>query len=126
MTKMSDQPGEESAAESPADYGRRLDMAFEAAREFLRLQFQEDGCVTGIREVLEHLDARFGRSVGMTTDVDLVLGLCATLWEDPHVDQVAEGYIEFCWNEVGHRPGGVGPGSLHALLAARLEREGLS
>ncbi len=126
MTGSAGFPGEEVDEARGADYARRLDMAFEVAREYIRLQFAEDGCVTGIREVLEHLDARFGRSAGMTTDVDLVLGLCAALWEDPHVDQVAEGCIDFCWNEQGYRPSSVGPGSLHALLTAHYHRRGLT
>ncbi len=103
MTGPSDQPGELAAGAPSSDYGRRLDMAFDAAREFIRLQFQRDGCVIGIGEVLEHLDERFGRSSGLTTDVDLVLGLSVALWEDPDIHQVADGGIEFWWTGAGDR-----------------------
>jgi hypothetical protein len=121
---MSDQPGEESAAESPADYGCRLDMAFDAAREFIRLQFREDGCITSVGEVLEHLDDRFGKAAGITTDVSTVLDLCAALWEDPHIDQVPSGWIDFCWREKGNWPRETqGPQDLRARLLRLNDQE---
>lgn len=103
-----------------ADSGRLWDAAFDAARDFIRRRYDSDGCVVGIGEVLDHLDDRFGKEAGLSSDV------CTDLWDDPHIDQVAEGYIEFCWNEAGHRPSGVVHGSLRELLTARFERGGLS
>ena len=37
----------------------------------------------------------------MSPDVDMVLRLIWALWDDPHIDQVDDGSIEFAWNEEG-------------------------
>ena len=122
MTAMSDCPGEEEAGAALTDYGRRFQMAFDAAREFIRLRFQEDGCVIGIGEVLEHLDEVFGERAGITSDVRTVLNLCVDLWADPHIDQVPGGWIDFCWNEAGDWPREDGEG-IFARLRDRSDRE---
>lgn len=100
----------------------RWDATFDAAREFIRRRYEEDGCVVGIGEVLEHLDERFGDGTGITSDVPTVLNLCAALWEDPHIDQVPGGWIDFCWNEAGDWPREDGQG-LVARLRIRSDRE---
>lgn len=95
-------PGRAVPEWSPAsDDEQRWNAIFDAARAFIRDQHAADGCVVGIGEVLEHLDERFGEAAGITSDVTTVLNLCTTLWEDPHIDQVADGFIDFCWNEAG-------------------------
>ena len=92
-----------------ADSERLWDAAFDAAREFIRFRYDTDGCLVGIGEGLDHLDDRFGKDAGLSTDVGTVLSLCTALWEDPHIIQVANGWIEFYWNEQGRprRDGGV-------------------
>lgn len=93
----------------------RWNEAFDAARAFVRLRYEEDGCVVSIGEVLTHLDECFVAADGFTGDVTAVLNLCAALWDDPHIDQVRGGWIEFCWNQAGHWPREDGRG-LFALL----------
>lgn len=120
MSAMSDRPEDEAARVPRTDYGCRFEMAFDAAREFIRLRFQEDGCVIGIGEVLEHLDEVFGEQYGITSDVTTVLNLCVALWADPHIDQVPGGWIDFCWNEKGDWPGeSEGPQEFRALLGCQ-------
>jgi len=104
VSGLGEGPGEVTAGLPRTDFGRRLYMAFGAAREFIRMRFEEDGCVVGIGEVLEHLDDRFGEAAGITGDVWIVLNLCMDLWADPHIDQVPGGWIDFCWNEAGDWP----------------------
>jgi hypothetical protein len=98
------------------------DATFGAAREFIRRRYQEDGCVVGIGEVLEHVDEVFGAQAGLTGDVGIVLNLITALWEDPHVDQVPGDWIAFCWNEAGDWPRDDGHG-LVARLRGRSDRE---
>ena len=100
----------------------RWNAAFDAAREFIRGRYEEDGCVVGIGEVLEHLDDRFGEAAGITGDVGLVLNLCVDLWADPHIDQVPGGWIDFCWNKAGDWPREDGKG-IFARLRDRSDRE---
>ena len=104
MTGVSDRPSEQDAASASTDFDRRLDMAYDVARTFIRSEYDKNGCVIGIWELLEHLDEVFGEQAGITSDVPTVLGLCVDLWEDPHIDQVPDGWIDFCWNEKGHWP----------------------
>lgn len=96
--------GEENSLPEKSEDERRWYEVFSSAREFIRLRFREDGCVIGIADVLEHLDERFGEAAGITSDVTTVLGLCVDLWADPHIDQVDDGFIDFCWNEEGDWP----------------------
>lgn len=98
------------------------DGVFDAARAFIRRRYQEDECVVGIGEVLEHLDEVFGEDAGLTSDVGLVLHLCVELWGDPHIDQVSGGWIDFCWNEEGDWPRERSQG-LIARLQGRSDRE---
>ncbi len=104
MSDLPDRPGGEGARVPLTDYGRRFEAAASSARAFIRHRYQEDGCVVGIGEVLEHLDEVFGEAAGLTSDVGTVLNLCEELWADPHIDQVPGGWIDFCWNEVGDYP----------------------
>lgn len=124
MTGSAGFPGEEVDEARGADYGHRLDMAFDAAREFICVRFREDGCVISVGEGLEHLEDRFGKAAGITTDVSTVLDLCAALWEDPHIDQVPSGWIDLCWNEKGHWPRETqGPQGLRARLLRLNDQE---
>ena len=101
--------------------GERLwGQAFDTARDFIRLRYESDGCVISLSDVLDHLDECFGAAAGLTSDVPTVLGLCAALWEDPHIRQVADGYFEFCWQGASLRPSEVS-GTLHTRLAARYQ-----
>ena len=69
-----------------------------AAREFIR---GEGGCVVGICHLLGELSDMFGDRFPVPTDTYKVLDLIATLWADPHVDQVPHERIDFAWNEKG-------------------------
>lgn len=91
----------------------------DSARAFIRQRYEEDGCVVSISDLLNHFDERFGAAARPTDDVPTVLGLCYELWEDPHIDQVHDGGIDFCWNEEGRRPQ---EGWLSRALRARLSR----
>lgn len=95
----------------------RWDATFDAAREFIRRRYDQDGCVVGIGELLEYLDDRFGEAAGITGDVGLVLNLCVDLWADPHIDQVPGGWIDFCWHEAGDKPREGSQGLLARLLS---------
>ncbi len=102
----------------------RWQAMFDAAREFIRCRYEEDECVIGIGEVLEHLDKLFGEDSGLTSDVGTVLSLCVELWTDPHIDQVCDGGIDFCWNETGDWPR-ENPQGLRARLLRRWDAEEL-
>ena len=119
---MSDRPGEEFTRAPLTEYGRRFEAAVSSARAFIRLRYDEDGCVVGVGEVLEHLDEVFGEAAGLTSDVGIVLNLVTALWEDPHVDRVPGDWIDFCWNEAGDWPREDSQG-LIARLQGRSDRE---
>lgn len=82
-------------AESPD-----LEDLVDAAREIIR---RDDGVVS-ISELLHDLREKFGDRFSLSPDVDMVLWLIWALWEDPDIDQVQDGWIEFAWNEEGDSP----------------------
>ena len=74
-----------------------------ASREFMRSE--GDGCVVDIWKLLDDLSDKFGDRFNVSPDVEKVLHLIQTLWDDPHVDQVPDtGRIDFAWNEEGDDP----------------------
>lgn len=115
MSAKADRPGEDVAGAALTDYGRRYEAALTAARAFIRLRFEEDGCVIDIREVLEHLDEAFGDEAGLMSDVRTVLNLCVDLRADPSIHQVGGGWMEFYWDGPGRRLHGVSR-ALHARM----------
>ncbi len=78
-----------------------LDDLVAAAREIIR----SDDCVVSISQLLHDLGEKFGDRFSLSPDVDMVLWLIWALWDDPHIDQVDDGLIEFAWNEEGYYPG---------------------
>jgi hypothetical protein len=71
-----------------------------AAREFIC--GEGDACVVSIYRLLDELSDKFGDQFPVSPHTSEVLDLIATLWADPHVDQVPDaGSIEFAWNEKG-------------------------
>lgn len=101
MTATTDRPDEEAAGASLTYYTHRFEAAADSARTFIRLRFEDDGCVVGIGELLAHLDVA---GAGVTSDVGTVLNLISELWADPHIVRVLGDSIDFYWNEAGDRP----------------------
>jgi hypothetical protein len=94
-----------------------------AARELIRSE--GDGCVVSIWELLDELSDKFGDRFGVSPDTDDVLRLIETLWADPEIHQVPDGWIEFGWNGGGFDEG-PGPRSfamLRDVLAADFRKE---
>jgi hypothetical protein len=80
----------------PANPGEdlKLDDLVDAAREIIR---NDDGVVS-IDQLLDGLGKKFGERFPITSpDVTTVLWLIQSLWQDPHIHQVPDGYIEFGW-----------------------------
>lgn len=121
MKSLADNP-DQNAPGPLTEYGQRFEAAVSSARAFIHLQHDGGGGVVGIGEVLEHLDEVFGKDIGLTSDVGIVLNLITALWEDPHIDQVPGGWVDFCWNPAGDWPREDGQG-LVARLRDRLNRE---
>jgi hypothetical protein len=61
----------------------------------------EDGGVISIDEVLETLRDTFGDRFPISDDTYKVIRIVNELWDDPHIDQIDNGGIEFCWNKRG-------------------------
>jgi hypothetical protein len=81
---------------TPNDYVFAPDLVV-AAREVIR---SEGGCVVSIWQLLDELSDLFGNRFVVSPDTYKVLDLIETLWDDPHIDQVPGGGIEFALREV--------------------------
>jgi hypothetical protein len=66
-----------------------------AAREFIRTEC--DGCPVSIWQLLDELSDKFGDRFPVSPDTCEVLRLIETLWADPEIHQVPDGWIEFGW-----------------------------
>lgn len=70
-----------------------------AAREVIRAE--EHRCVVSVSQRLDELGHRFGGKFLVTSEMYQLVDLIETLWDEPHIEQVPYGRIEFAWDEVG-------------------------
>lgn len=65
------------------------------ATEFIRSEGHR--CVVSIDELLDELSDR----LPLSEDTCTLLNLIVQLWDNPRIDQIPNGGIEFAWNENG-------------------------
>jgi hypothetical protein len=104
-------------SETPDD---DFDDLVAAASEFIRRD--GDGHVVSISELLDELSHKFGERFPVSPDMEKLVDLIVTLWEDPHIDQPRRGWIEFAWNEKGFKQAPVT--GLKAILLRRSDAGG--
>ena len=72
-----------------------FDDLLAVATEFIRSQ--GDGCLVSIGDLVDELGDRLPLSENTWT----LLNVIGELWDNPHIDQVPCGWIDFAWNEEG-------------------------
>jgi hypothetical protein len=77
------------------DEDLHLDELTDAAREIIRSG--TDGCPVSIWQLLDELSTNFGERFSVSPETGMVLWLIEGLYDDVHIHQVADGYIEFGW-----------------------------
>jgi hypothetical protein len=102
---------------SPRRHIAAPDDVLAAARVLIH---REGGCIVSIWQLLDEMTDKFDDQFPVSPDAYKALDLIETLWDDPHVNQVPHGWIEFSWNEKG-RFDGVPATGLKAMLLRRFQ-----
>jgi hypothetical protein len=84
-----------------------------AACEIIRSE--GDGCIISIDELLDKLSENFGDRFLMSSDTDKMLTLIRMLWDEPHIHNPEQGWIEFVWDD--ERSDGRVPATLGRMFA---------